>query len=112
MTPALTRYSVTTLEPGARLVLTHGWTARPRSAAFLARMPAPIITYGLDVLVQLVMAAITTEPCFSGGASGPCAGVESAAACFSSSRWTSGGGLAGTCVSWTFGGPFFFTIRL
>ena len=53
---------MTTLEPGARLVLTHGLTVSPRSTAFLARMPAPSITDGLEVLVQLVMLAITTLP--------------------------------------------------
>ncbi len=34
----------------------------PRSTAFLATRPAPIMTDGFDVLVQLVMAAITTAP--------------------------------------------------
>src|SRR5215217_3733146 len=61
--PALRRYSVTTFEPGARLVLTHGFRVRPRSTAFLASSPAPIITLGFEVLVQLVIAATTTEPC-------------------------------------------------
>ena len=37
----------------------------PFSIAFLARSPAPIITLGLEVLVQLVIAAITIEPSFS-----------------------------------------------
>src|SRR5580700_3715681 len=62
MRPALLRYSNTTFEPGARLVLTHGLLVSPRSTAFLARRPAPIITDGFEVLVQLVMAAITTAP--------------------------------------------------
>ena len=53
---------MTTLEPGARLVLTQGLALRPRAAAFLASRPAPTITDGLEVLVQLVMAEITTEP--------------------------------------------------
>src|SRR5882762_22971 len=53
---------ITTLEPGARLVFTHGRDCRPRSTAFLARSPAASITAGLDVLVQLVIAAIATEP--------------------------------------------------
>src|SRR6201996_1554401 len=53
---------MTTREPGASEVLTHGGTVRPFSTAFLARMPAAIITEGLDVLVQLVMAAMTMEP--------------------------------------------------
>src|SRR3954470_6690983 len=60
--PDLRRYSVTTFEPGARLVFTHGLRVRPRSTAFLASSPAPIITLGLDVLVQLVIAATTTAP--------------------------------------------------
>src|SRR5438477_11365540 len=54
--PARSRYSVTTLEPGASEVLTHGLERRPRATALRARMPAPIITDGLDVLVQLVIA--------------------------------------------------------
>ena len=56
------RYSVTTFEPGARLVFTHGWLVSPRSTAFFASSPAPIITLGFDVFVQLVIAAITTAP--------------------------------------------------
>src|ERR1051326_2754967 len=50
-------------DPGAKLVLTHGLTVRPRSTAFLARMPAAIMTDGFEVFVQLVIAAITTAPC-------------------------------------------------
>jgi hypothetical protein len=46
--------------------LTHGGVARPFSTAFLASRPAPTITDGLEVLVQLVMAAIATEPVWSG----------------------------------------------
>src|SRR5882724_8092638 len=61
--PDFLRYSVTTLEPGARLVFTHGFRVRPRSKAFFATRPAPIITLGFDVFVQLVIAAITTAPC-------------------------------------------------
>ena len=53
---------MTTLEPGARLVFTHGLRVRPRSTAFLASSPAPIITAGFDVFVHEVMAAITTAP--------------------------------------------------
>src|SRR5437879_12117289 len=56
---------MTTFDPGASLVLTQGWDRRPRSTAFFASRPAAIITEGLDVLVQLVMAAITTDPCRS-----------------------------------------------
>ena len=53
---------MTTREPGASEVFTHGLTARPRSTAFRANKPAAIITAGFEVLVQLVMAAITTCP--------------------------------------------------
>src|SRR5579875_2247878 len=53
---------MTTREPGAREVFTHGLGASPRSAAFLARSAAAIITSGLEVLVQEVIAAITTAP--------------------------------------------------
>ena len=53
---------MTTLEPGASVVFTQGWRCRPRSTAFLASRAAPIITDGLDVLVQEVIAAMTTAP--------------------------------------------------
>jgi len=60
--PARRRYSVTTREPGARLVFTHGLTLSPRSPAFFATSPAATMAAGLEVLVQLVIAAITTAP--------------------------------------------------
>src|SRR5688572_32871196 len=63
--PAALRYSVTTSDPGARLVFTHGFTLRPRLTALRARRPAPIMTLGFEVFVQLVIAATTTEPCAS-----------------------------------------------
>src|SRR5215213_2803840 len=53
---------MTTLEPGASDVLTHGLTSSPRCTALRASRPAPIITSGFEVLVQLVMAAMTTSP--------------------------------------------------
>ena len=53
---------MTTFEPGARLALTQGLVSSPCSTAFLARSPAATITDGFEVLVQLVIAAITTEP--------------------------------------------------
>src|SRR3954447_6593723 len=53
---------MTALEPGASDVFTHGLVLRPFSTAFLATSPAATITDGFDVFVQLVMAAITTEP--------------------------------------------------
>src|SRR5580700_11442725 len=63
--PALWRYAVTTFEPGASEVFTHFGGAMPSSTARRAINPAPIMTEGLEVLVQLVIAAITTAP--SGG---------------------------------------------
>ena len=62
MRPALWKYSVATLEPGASDVFTHGLVLRPSATAFLARRPAASITLGLLVFVQLVMAAMTTAP--------------------------------------------------
>ena len=53
---------MTTREPGARLVFTQGGVLSPRSTAFMASKPAATITSGLEVFVQLVIAAITTEP--------------------------------------------------
>ena len=53
---------MTTLEPGASVVLTQGLRARPLSTAFLASSAAPTMTEGLDVFVQEVIAAMTTEP--------------------------------------------------
>src|SRR6202030_742789 len=53
---------MTTLEPGASEVFTHGLRLRPLSTAFLASSAAPTMTEGLDVFVQEVIAAITTEP--------------------------------------------------
>ena len=56
------RYSVTTCEPGASEVFTQGFTMRPFARALRARSPAPSITAGFEVLVQLVIAAMTTAP--------------------------------------------------
>ena len=53
---------MTTVEPGASEVFTQGLLSRPRSTAFFASSPAPTITVGFDVFVQLVIAAITTRP--------------------------------------------------
>ena len=53
---------MTTLDPGASVVLTQGLRFRPLSTAFLASRAAPTMTEGLDVFVQEVMAAITTLP--------------------------------------------------
>ena len=43
-------------------VFTVGEVSRPRSTAFLANNPAPIMTDGFEVLVQEVIAAIATDP--------------------------------------------------
>src|SRR5215470_9602742 len=53
---------MTTFEPGASVVLTHGLRSRPASTAFFASRAAPIITDGFDVFVHDVIAAMTTEP--------------------------------------------------
>ena len=44
------------------MVLTHGLRCSPFSTAFLASSAAPIMTEGLEVLVQDVIAAIATAP--------------------------------------------------
>src|ERR1700681_3540785 len=69
---------MTTRDPGASEVLTQGLDRSPRSTARLARRPAPIITWGLEVLVQLVIAAITTSPSWTSLRSGPLAVVSAA----------------------------------
>jgi hypothetical protein len=51
---------VTTREPGASDVFTHGGTDKPRATALRASNPAPIITDGFDVFVHDVIAAMTT----------------------------------------------------
>ena len=53
---------MTTREPGASEVFTAGSTRRPRSTAFFASRPAPSMTLGLDVFVQLVIDAMSTLP--------------------------------------------------
>ena len=60
--PELARYSATTWLPGASEVLTQGFAVRPLAAALRASRPAPISTLGFEVLVQEVIAAITTSP--------------------------------------------------
>ena len=80
---------MTTLEPGARLVFTQGSVRSPCSTAFFATRPAATITDGFDVLVQLVIAAITTEPCRS---SWPTPSIVR-------STWVRRWGGASTCVA-------------
>jgi len=53
---------MTTLEPGARVVFTHGLLDRPLFTALRASSAAPIITCGLEVLVHEVIDAMTTAP--------------------------------------------------
>jgi len=50
---------------GATLVLAHDLVRKRRARAIRAAKPAPIITAGLAVVVQQVIAAITTEPSLS-----------------------------------------------
>src|SRR3954470_20433908 len=99
---------MTTFEPGASDVFTHGLRCRPRSTALRASSPAPTITNGFEVLVHDVMAATTTAPC-SISTSSPsrvnCADFDArpplcAAGCpagWSCAPWllTAGGSLAG-----------------
>ena len=42
--------------------MTQGLRRSPRSTAFFASSPAPSMTCGFDVFVQLVIAAMTTAP--------------------------------------------------
>src|SRR3712207_2918075 len=49
---AFWKYSATTCEPGAVEVFTQGFGFSPLRLALRARSPAPIITLGLEVLVQ------------------------------------------------------------
>ena len=53
---------MTTLDPGASVVLTHGLRVSPALTALRASSAAPTMTNGFDVLVHEVIAAITTEP--------------------------------------------------
>ena len=88
------------VEPNRRLVFTWDGTLRPFSTAFLAKRPAATITLGLLVLVQLVIAAMTTSPCLRwnflpsqsiGTPSNPGSGLRVAgvagAAAFGSTLW-------------------------
>ena len=72
---------MTTREPGPRLVFTHGLVCSPASTALLASRPAATITDGLDVLVQLVIEAMTTEPLPSAEGSGATPSRRSPKAC-------------------------------
>ncbi len=60
--PASSRYSATAREPGASELFTQGLRTRPARLALRASRPAAITLRGLEVLVQLVMAAMITAP--------------------------------------------------
>src|SRR5271165_6765369 len=77
MRPERVRYSVTTIEPGASEVFTHDGTLSPFSTAFFASSPAATSTDGFEVLVQLVIAAITTLPWVSAWSSTTCSSTTS-----------------------------------
>ncbi len=102
MRPARSRYSVTTFDPGASEVFTQGFERRPRSTALRARIPAPIITDGLEVFVQLVIAAITTWP-WSSSNSSPFTGVGWWPAIAAGAAWAACGAAAGSSCP---GAPF------
>jgi hypothetical protein len=76
---------VTTTDPGASEVFTQGIRASPRSTAFFASRPAPSITDGFEVLVQLVIAAITTWPWSSSTVSPDSSSTLTASLVFSAS---------------------------
>ena len=61
---------MTTCDPGASEVFTHGAARRPRATALRASNPAASITEGFDVLVHEVMAAITIAPWPGSGIAG------------------------------------------
>lgn len=65
MSPDASKYFETTRDPGESDVLTVGCTFNPFDRAFRAKTAAANITVEFDVLVQLVIAAITTDPCFN-----------------------------------------------
>jgi hypothetical protein len=50
------------LEPGAKEDLTQGLRVKPNSLALRASKPAATVLRGLEVLVQLVIAAMITAP--------------------------------------------------
>src|SRR4051812_50138587 len=60
--PERFRYSVTTFDPGASDVFTHGWRCRPRARALRASRPAPSLTDGVDRVGDGGIAADPTWP--------------------------------------------------
>src|SRR2546421_1747943 len=99
VSPARSRYSVTTFEPGASEVFTQGLTLSPFCTALRARIPAPSITDGFDVFVQLVIAAITTCP-WSSSVSVPSASVTGVEVLTRSATWVRVGGVGFPLGSW------------
>ena len=59
---ASSRYILTVFDPGASDDLTHGLRVSPKRLALRAIKPAATILRGLEVFVQLVIAAIITAP--------------------------------------------------
>ena len=57
------KYSVTTVEPGVKLVLTKSGTFMPSSTARFATSPAATMTDGFDVFVQLVICGEYQRSC-------------------------------------------------
>ena len=84
---------MTTFEPGASEVLTHGLEVRPFSTALRASRPAASITLGFDVFVQDVIAAMTTWP-WSRNVSVPSAIVTGVASSSSVAVTTSSPGVS------------------
>ena len=60
--PAVSSTDAVTWRPGTSEVFTHGLLRSPSATAFCATSPAAIMLAALAVLVQDVMAAITTAP--------------------------------------------------
>ena len=76
--------------------MTQGLRSRPRSTAFFASSPAATMTDGLEVFVQLVIAAMTTEPCSSSNSESP---IETGTARGSGEAAATGSGSSsGTCA--------------
>ena len=72
--PASSRYSATVFDPGASDDFTHGLRVSPARLALRASRPAAMTLRGLEVLVQLVIAAMITAP--SGISPGSCVQAE------------------------------------
>ena len=62
--PLDSRSSAAARDPGVSEVLVHGAAARPAATALRASRPAVTRARGLDVLVQLVIAAMAMSPLY------------------------------------------------